>query len=40
MTGGSGAVARINGVDLFVRRFGDPTLPVLVVIHGGPTWDR
>jgi pimeloyl-ACP methyl ester carboxylesterase len=40
MTGGGGAVVRINGVDLFVRRFGDPTLPVLVVIHGGPTWDH
>lgn len=35
-----GAVVRINGVDLFVRRFGDPTLPALVVIHGGPTWDH
>lgn len=31
---------RINGVDLFVRRFGDRDLPVLVVIHGGPTWDH
>jgi pimeloyl-ACP methyl ester carboxylesterase len=30
----------VNGVDLFVRRFGDPTLPVLVVVHGGPTWDH
>jgi pimeloyl-ACP methyl ester carboxylesterase len=31
---------RVNGVDLFVRRFGDPTLPPLIVIHGGPTWDH
>lgn len=30
----------INGVDLFVTRFGDPGLPPLVVIHGGPTWDH
>jgi pimeloyl-ACP methyl ester carboxylesterase len=35
-----GAVVRLNGVDLFVRRFGDRDLPVLVVIHGGPTWDH
>lgn len=33
-------VERINGVDLFVRRFGDPARPALVVIHGGPTWDH
>jgi pimeloyl-ACP methyl ester carboxylesterase len=30
----------INGVELHVRRFGDPALPMLVVIHGGPTWDH
>lgn len=30
----------INGVELFVRTFGDPGLPPLVVIHGGPTWDH
>jgi pimeloyl-ACP methyl ester carboxylesterase len=30
----------VNGVELFVRRLGDPTLPMLVVIHGGPTWDH
>jgi pimeloyl-ACP methyl ester carboxylesterase len=35
-----GEVVRVNGVELFVRRFGDPALPVLVVIHGGPTWDH
>ncbi|MGC4750489.1 alpha/beta fold hydrolase [Micromonospora sp. DT201] len=35
-----GEVVRVNGVDLFVRRFGDPALPLLVVIHGGPTWDH
>lgn len=33
-------MVRVNGVDLFVRRFGDPALPPLVVIHGGPTWDH
>ena len=31
---------RINGVDLFVRRFGDPSRPTLVVVHGGPGWDH
>ena len=31
---------RINGVDLFVRRFGDPSRPALVVVHGGPGWDH
>ncbi|MEV4278570.1 alpha/beta fold hydrolase [Actinoplanes xinjiangensis] len=35
-----GAVVRLNGVNLFVRRFGDRDLPILVVIHGGPTWDH
>ncbi len=35
-----GAVVRLNGVDLFVRRFGHRDLPVLMVIHGGPTWDH
>jgi pimeloyl-ACP methyl ester carboxylesterase len=33
-------IISVNGVDLFVRRFGDAALPVLVVIHGGPTWDH
>jgi pimeloyl-ACP methyl ester carboxylesterase len=37
---GDGAVVAVNGIQLFVRRFGDPALPVLVVIHGGPTWDH
>jgi pimeloyl-ACP methyl ester carboxylesterase len=31
---------RINGVDLFVRRFGDPARPMLVIVHGGPGWDH
>jgi pimeloyl-ACP methyl ester carboxylesterase len=35
-----GDVVRVNGIDLFVRRLGDPSLPALVVIHGGPTWDH
>ncbi|HEX6519030.1 MAG TPA: alpha/beta hydrolase [Streptosporangiaceae bacterium] len=29
-----------NGVKLFVRRFGNPALPMLIVVHGGPTWDH
>ncbi|MBL7256397.1 alpha/beta fold hydrolase [Paractinoplanes lichenicola] len=33
-------IEQINGVNLFVRRFGDPTSPMLVVIHGGPPWDH
>jgi len=33
-------IERINGVDLFVRRFGDPALPMLVIVHGGPGWDH
>lgn len=37
--GGAEFVA-VNGVTLFVRRFGDPALPLLVVAHGGPTWDH
>jgi pimeloyl-ACP methyl ester carboxylesterase len=38
--GSDGAVVGVNGVDLFVRRLGDPALPLLVVVHGGPTWDH
>jgi pimeloyl-ACP methyl ester carboxylesterase len=33
-------VISVNGVELFVRSFGDPALPMLVVVHGGPTWDH
>lgn len=33
-------VERVNRVDLFVRRFGDAGLPMLVVVHGGPGWDH
>jgi pimeloyl-ACP methyl ester carboxylesterase len=40
MAVGDGYVVRINGVDLFVRRCGDPALPPLIVVHGGPTWDH
>ena len=29
-----------GGVELFVRRFGDPARPLLIVVHGGPTWDH
>jgi len=35
-----GEMVSVNGVELFVRRLGDPALPMLVVIHGGPTWDH
>lgn len=34
------AIGPVNGVNLFVRRFGDPASPMLVVIHGGPPWDH
>lgn len=37
---GSTEFVTAGGVDLFVRRFGDPALPMLVVVHGGPTWDH
>ncbi len=37
MIGGEGQNLKINGIDLWVRRFGDPNLPALIVIHGGPT---
>ncbi|WP_203996429.1 alpha/beta fold hydrolase [Virgisporangium aurantiacum] len=37
---GDGYRVRVNGVDLFVRRRGDPALPPLIVVHGGPTWDH
>ena len=40
MIQGEGENLKINGIDLWVRRFGDPTLPALIVIHGGPTWDH
>jgi pimeloyl-ACP methyl ester carboxylesterase len=35
-----GEYASVDGVQLFVRRFGDSALPMLVVVHGGPTWDH
>ncbi len=35
-----GQTVSVNGVDVFVKRFGDPALPMLIVIHGGPTWDH
>ncbi|GAA1040466.1 proline iminopeptidase-family hydrolase [Virgisporangium ochraceum] len=37
---GDGERVRVNGLDMFVRRVGDPALPPLVVVHGGPTWDH
>jgi pimeloyl-ACP methyl ester carboxylesterase len=30
----------VNGVDLFVHHVGSPSLPLLIVVHGGPTWDH
>jgi pimeloyl-ACP methyl ester carboxylesterase len=35
-----GELVSANGVELFVRRLGDPAKPMLVVVHGGPTWDH
>jgi pimeloyl-ACP methyl ester carboxylesterase len=35
-----GQLVPAGGVRLFVRRFGDPALPMLIVVHGGPTWDH
>jgi pimeloyl-ACP methyl ester carboxylesterase len=35
-----GEFVSVDGVQLFVRRFGDPALPMLIVVHGGPTWDH
>lgn len=36
----SGEFVSAGGIQLFVRRFGDPALPMLIVVHGGPTWDH
>jgi pimeloyl-ACP methyl ester carboxylesterase len=33
-------IVSVNGLELFVRRLGRPSLPLLIVIHGGPTWDH
>jgi pimeloyl-ACP methyl ester carboxylesterase len=33
-------IVDVGNVRLFVRRFGDPALPMLIVVHGGPTWDH
>jgi len=38
--GTTGETVDVGGVRLFVRRFGDPVLPVLMIVHGGPTWDH
>jgi pimeloyl-ACP methyl ester carboxylesterase len=35
-----GELVAAGDVELFVRRFGNPGLPLLVVVHGGPTWDH
>jgi pimeloyl-ACP methyl ester carboxylesterase len=36
----TGEIIRVNDIDIFARGFGDPSLPVLIVVHGGPTWDH
>jgi pimeloyl-ACP methyl ester carboxylesterase len=36
----NGEVVTLGSVSLYVRRFGDPALPMLIVVHGGPTWDH
>jgi pimeloyl-ACP methyl ester carboxylesterase len=36
----NGEVVTLGSVNLHVRRFGDPALPMLIVVHGGPTWDH
>lgn len=38
--GTGGEIVEVGSVRLFVRRFGDPALPMLIVVHGGPTWDH
>jgi len=37
---GTEELVAAGGVELFVRRYGDPALPMLIVVHGGPTWDH
>jgi pimeloyl-ACP methyl ester carboxylesterase len=37
---GSAEHVAVGGVRLFVLRFGDPALPMLITVHGGPTWDH
>lgn len=37
---GTAELVAAGGVELFVRRLGDPALPLLIVVHGGPTWDH
>jgi pimeloyl-ACP methyl ester carboxylesterase len=37
---GTAELVAAGGVELFVRRYGDPARPMLIVVHGGPTWDH
>jgi pimeloyl-ACP methyl ester carboxylesterase len=37
---GTAELVAAVGVELFVRRYGSPALPMLIVVHGGPTWDH
>ena len=37
---GTAELVAADGVELFVRRYGNPALPMLIVVHGGPTWDH
>jgi pimeloyl-ACP methyl ester carboxylesterase len=35
-----GEFVSVDGIRLFVHRFGDGALPMLIVVHGGPSWDH
>ena len=39
-TEGRSEFVTVGEVKLFVRRFGDLALPLLIVLHGGPSWDH
>ena len=39
-TKGSAEFMAVGEVRLLVRRYGDPALPLLIVVHGGPSWDH
>ena|ERR1700722_11751162 len=37
---GTAELVAADDVELFVRRYGNPALPMLIIVHGGPTWDH
>jgi hypothetical protein len=37
---GATELVTVGGAELFTRRFGDSARPLLIVVHGGPTWDH